>query len=142
LIRHHHGSLWITCQTQFQGWKHPLAAPRTWTPVLPRRRSCLGGRASTLRALPKSRLPRFPQCGHPRNSPRSPRVGRGTQSTPRGRTTPTCFPAISMPYRLEQLSSTRGPANPIWLPIVICSPSHLMDGDRQANGPKGSRWRS
>ncbi len=33
LVRHHNGSLWIACQTEFQGWKHPLAAPHTWTPL-------------------------------------------------------------------------------------------------------------
>lgn len=33
LLRHHSGSLWIICRTQFRDWKHPLAAPRTWTPL-------------------------------------------------------------------------------------------------------------
>jgi hypothetical protein len=33
LIRHHNGNLWITCRTQFKDWKHPLAEPRTWTPL-------------------------------------------------------------------------------------------------------------
>ena len=33
LLRHHNGSLWIICRTQFRDWKHPLAAPRTWTPL-------------------------------------------------------------------------------------------------------------
>ena len=33
LVRHHNGSLWITCQTEFRDWKHPLGAPRTWTPL-------------------------------------------------------------------------------------------------------------
>ena len=33
LKRHHNGSLWIVCRTQFQDWKHPIAAPRTWTPL-------------------------------------------------------------------------------------------------------------
>ncbi len=33
LTRHHNGSLWITCRTRFRDWKHPLDAPRTWTPL-------------------------------------------------------------------------------------------------------------
>ena len=33
VVRHHRGDLWITCLTEFRGWKHPLAAPRVWTPV-------------------------------------------------------------------------------------------------------------
>jgi hypothetical protein len=33
LVRHHNGNLWITCRTQFKDWKHPLAQPRTWTPL-------------------------------------------------------------------------------------------------------------
>ncbi|MGI9594834.1 MAG: hypothetical protein ACR2QK_01660 [Acidimicrobiales bacterium] len=33
LVRHHNGSLWITCFTSFRDWSHPLAAPRTWTPL-------------------------------------------------------------------------------------------------------------
>lgn len=33
LKRHHRGSLWIICVTTFRDWKHPLDAPRTWTPV-------------------------------------------------------------------------------------------------------------
>lgn len=33
LVRHHSGSLWITCRTQYRGWRHPLGAPRTWTPL-------------------------------------------------------------------------------------------------------------
>ncbi len=33
LIRHHNGSLWIICRTSFRGWRHPLDAPRTWTPL-------------------------------------------------------------------------------------------------------------
>jgi hypothetical protein len=33
MVRHHRGSLWITCVTSFRGWKHPLAAPRIWTPL-------------------------------------------------------------------------------------------------------------
>jgi hypothetical protein len=31
VVRHHHGSLWIVCRTQFRDWKHPLDQPRTWT---------------------------------------------------------------------------------------------------------------
>ncbi|MDX2381300.1 MAG: hypothetical protein QNM02_16255, partial [Acidimicrobiia bacterium] len=33
LVRHHRGSLWITCRTTYRGWRHPLTAPRTWTPL-------------------------------------------------------------------------------------------------------------
>lgn len=33
LVRHHNGSLWISCLTEFRGWSHPLDAPRTWTPL-------------------------------------------------------------------------------------------------------------
>ena len=33
LTRHHNGSLWITCRTEFRDWKHPLHAPRSWTPL-------------------------------------------------------------------------------------------------------------
>lgn len=32
-VRHHNGSLWISCLTSFRGWRHPLDAPRTWTPL-------------------------------------------------------------------------------------------------------------
>jgi hypothetical protein len=33
LVRHHRGRLWITCVTSFRGWRHPLEAPGTWTPL-------------------------------------------------------------------------------------------------------------
>lgn len=33
LVRHHAGSLWISCVTEFSDWQHPLAAPHTWTPL-------------------------------------------------------------------------------------------------------------
>lgn len=33
LVRHHRGNLWITCLTSFRDWRHPLDAPRTWTPL-------------------------------------------------------------------------------------------------------------
>lgn len=33
LVRHHNGSLWIICRLSFRGWRHPLDAPRTWTPL-------------------------------------------------------------------------------------------------------------
>ncbi len=33
LVRHHSGSLWILCRLQFRDWRHPLDAPRTWTPL-------------------------------------------------------------------------------------------------------------
>ena len=32
-VRHHRGPLWITCLLEYQGWKHPLDRPRTWTPI-------------------------------------------------------------------------------------------------------------
>jgi hypothetical protein len=33
VVRHHNGSLWITCRTEYQDRKHPVAAPKTWTPL-------------------------------------------------------------------------------------------------------------
>lgn len=33
VVRHHTGSLWITCVTKYRDWEHALDAPRTWTPV-------------------------------------------------------------------------------------------------------------
>lgn len=34
VVRHHGNDLlWIICRTEFRGWKHPLAAPRRWTPL-------------------------------------------------------------------------------------------------------------
>jgi hypothetical protein len=33
VVRHHGSSLWISCRTEFRGWRHPLAAPRVWTPI-------------------------------------------------------------------------------------------------------------
>ena len=33
VVRHHRGSLWISCLTEFQGWRSPLAAPNRWTPL-------------------------------------------------------------------------------------------------------------
>lgn len=33
LVRHHNGSLWILCKLRFRDWRHPLDAPRTWTPL-------------------------------------------------------------------------------------------------------------
>ena len=32
-VRHHQGSLWIACVTEFRGWQAPLAAPGRWTPI-------------------------------------------------------------------------------------------------------------
>lgn len=32
-VRHHVGNLWIVCQLSYRGWKHPLNAPRRWTPL-------------------------------------------------------------------------------------------------------------
>ncbi|MEM7322935.1 MAG: hypothetical protein AAF531_07610 [Actinomycetota bacterium] len=32
-VRHHRGTLWIICHTSYRGWRHPLDAPRTWTPL-------------------------------------------------------------------------------------------------------------
>ena len=33
IVRHHRGNLWITCQIEYRSWRHPLDAPRTWTPL-------------------------------------------------------------------------------------------------------------
>jgi hypothetical protein len=33
LTRHHNGSLWIICLTEFRGWRHPLDQPHRWTPL-------------------------------------------------------------------------------------------------------------
>jgi hypothetical protein len=33
VVRHHGSSLWISCQTEFRGWRWPLARPRRWTPL-------------------------------------------------------------------------------------------------------------
>ncbi len=33
VVRHHSSVLWIACRTEFRGWRHPLAAPRRWTPI-------------------------------------------------------------------------------------------------------------
>jgi hypothetical protein len=34
VVRHHAStSLWITCLTEFRGWRVPLARPRRWTPI-------------------------------------------------------------------------------------------------------------
>lgn len=33
LARHHNGSLWIICLTEFRGWRHPLDLPHRWTPL-------------------------------------------------------------------------------------------------------------
>jgi hypothetical protein len=33
IARHHRGDLWIICVPRFRDWRHPLDAPRTWTPI-------------------------------------------------------------------------------------------------------------
>lgn len=33
LVRHHRGSLWISCVLDYKDWRSPLAAPRHWTPL-------------------------------------------------------------------------------------------------------------
>lgn len=33
LVRHHRGSLWITCVLRYKDWRSPLSAPRHWTPL-------------------------------------------------------------------------------------------------------------
>ena len=33
MARHHRGPLWITCLLAYQGWRHPLDRPGTWTPI-------------------------------------------------------------------------------------------------------------
>jgi hypothetical protein len=33
VVRHHGSQLWISCVTEFRGWRWPLARPRRWTPL-------------------------------------------------------------------------------------------------------------
>jgi hypothetical protein len=33
VVRHHSSALWIICQTEFRGWRWPLARPGKWTPL-------------------------------------------------------------------------------------------------------------
>lgn len=33
VVRHHGSSLWITCLTEFRGWRWSLARPKRWTPL-------------------------------------------------------------------------------------------------------------
>jgi hypothetical protein len=33
VVRHHGSPLWITCRTEFRGWRVALARPRRWTPL-------------------------------------------------------------------------------------------------------------
>jgi len=33
VVRHHAGSLWIICQTEFRGWRVALTRPHRWTPL-------------------------------------------------------------------------------------------------------------
>jgi hypothetical protein len=33
IVRRHQVRRWITCQTEYRGWRHPLTAARRWTPV-------------------------------------------------------------------------------------------------------------
>ena len=33
VVRRHQVRRWITCRTAYRGWRHPLVAPRRWTPV-------------------------------------------------------------------------------------------------------------
>jgi hypothetical protein len=33
VVRHHRGDLWIICVLVHRDWRHPLDAPRTWTPI-------------------------------------------------------------------------------------------------------------
>ncbi len=33
VVRHHRGRLWITCVTEYRGWRHPLDRARRWTPI-------------------------------------------------------------------------------------------------------------
>lgn len=33
IVRHHRSSLWISCLTEFRGWRSPLARPGHWTPL-------------------------------------------------------------------------------------------------------------
>ena len=33
VVRHHRGSLWITCMTRYKNWSHGLDEPNVWTPL-------------------------------------------------------------------------------------------------------------
>lgn len=33
IVRHHRGSRWIICLTEYRDWHHPLTAPGRWTPL-------------------------------------------------------------------------------------------------------------
>jgi len=33
VVRHHRGQLWITCLTEYRGWRVALARPGRWTPI-------------------------------------------------------------------------------------------------------------
>ncbi|MGL5818770.1 MAG: hypothetical protein ACRCYR_14480 [Phycicoccus sp.] len=33
VVRHHASRAWISCRLEFRGWRHPLDAPRRWTPL-------------------------------------------------------------------------------------------------------------
>lgn len=33
VVRHHRGSLWISCLLAYKDWRSPLSAPRHWTPL-------------------------------------------------------------------------------------------------------------
>lgn len=33
VVRHHRGSLWITCVLRYKDWRVPLARPNRWTPM-------------------------------------------------------------------------------------------------------------
>ena len=33
VVRHHGSALWISCVTEFRGWRWGLARPRRWTPL-------------------------------------------------------------------------------------------------------------
>jgi hypothetical protein len=33
VVRHHGSSLWIACRLEYRGWRHPLVAPKRWTPI-------------------------------------------------------------------------------------------------------------
>jgi hypothetical protein len=32
-VRHHRGDLWISCLTEYRGWRNPLTQPGRWTPL-------------------------------------------------------------------------------------------------------------
>ena len=58
--------LWITCRTEFRGWRHPLDAPRVWTPLFFLDDAvALAAGHRPCATVPPRRLPRLPGRGRP-----------------------------------------------------------------------------